>query len=180
MLSTPMATSASDGASIILGGGMKVNLPNLLTPELDGTVPGTLTASLDGQIVGTMSTDSNGAVSSVPLGWYTTAAYTTWDSGSVNNSNGKPFALYLLPAQPPETFAGAAYTEQGSAATQRYADLCIAAGLKPVSSGNGQSYLPRHESNRYTLPETGAPSRTGQSYLTSECTENHNAVPLGV
>ena len=74
MLSTPMATSASDGASIILGGGMKVNLPNLLTPELDGTVPGTLTASLDGQIVGTMSTDSNGAVSSVPLGWYTTAA----------------------------------------------------------------------------------------------------------
>jgi hypothetical protein len=55
---------------------------------------------------------------------------TFWDSGNVVNANGNTFSLYLLPAQPPGTFGDL------SAQPQRYVDLCAAAGLRPVVSGD--------------------------------------------
>ena len=146
-----IAATAFGGASVAIGGGASVYLPNRLVPVLDGSMPGTLTASVDGQTVGTLSTSGSGAVSSVPLGWYTTLepsltssspsppssggpALSTdpssfWDSGDVVNANGNAFSLYLLPAQPPNTF------RSGRSAVT-YRDLCAAAGLQPVGGGN--------------------------------------------
>ncbi len=60
-------------------------------------------------------------------------ATTFWDSGTVTNTNGNSFSLYLLPAQPPHAF------EDSAAGTRAYLDLCAQAGLKGVVSGSSNA-----------------------------------------
>ena len=126
--------AASGNASVTLGGGVRCYLPNKLVPVLSGSIPGTLNAMVDGQTVGNLST-SGATVSSVPLGWYD-ADPEMWDSGDIVNSNGNTFSLYLLPLQPPNAFVSATQTcADGVVSTdgaRTYADLCAAAGLRPI------------------------------------------------
>ena len=65
-----------------------------------------------------------------------------WDSGDVLNANGNTFSLYLLPAQPPGTFAPDSQGVDGSDRhpSERYADLCAAEGLRPITTGDSRWY----------------------------------------
>ena len=102
-------------------------------PAVSGALPGTLTAAAGGQSVGTMTRSADGATTSTGLGSLLGALQ--WESFPSVNADGKTFALFLLPAQPPGFFS---YDAVG---TQRYADLCGQAGLRTVTSGDPQ-YFP--------------------------------------
>jgi hypothetical protein len=58
----------------------------------------------------------------------------SWESGAVTNANGRTFTLYLLPPEPPNHFS---FDATGA---RRYADLCIEAGLRPVTGGAPQHF----------------------------------------
>jgi hypothetical protein len=60
--------------------------------------------------------------------WYS-ASVPGIDGNMMTNSNGNPFVLFLLPAQPPGSFAGAN-------GPQSYAQLCNDMGLRTVVSGD--------------------------------------------
>eukprot|EP01046_Picozoa_sp_COSAG06_P073633 COSAG06_NODE_22115_length_733_cov_1.550473_1_plen_202_part_00 len=89
-----------------------------------GALPGTVTAILGGQTVGTLTRASmDGPVTGTGgLDWQ------LWDSGDIINSAGKTFTLYLLPVEPPGTFA---WDASGARA---YADTCRRAGLRTVTT----------------------------------------------
>ena len=63
------------------------------------------------------------------------------------NGNGRTFVLYLLPAQPPNYFS------YNAAGAQKYAELCIAAGLRPVTHGAAER---DDGTGTWDIPDSGA------------------------
>ena len=91
-------------------------------------------------VAGTLTRHSDSSIEVTPSGMWP-----VWDSGDMtagdHNPSGRPFLLYLLPVQPPQYFTYGRGTQQGFAqGMQRYADLCSAFGMRPVTTpGNGRS-----------------------------------------
>ena len=67
----------------------------------------------------------------------------TWDSDAVTNANGKTFTLYLLPLQPANKFSNDA------AGAHVYADMCAAAGLRPITTGKSIYYPAQTDCDTY-------------------------------
>ena len=61
-----------------------------------------------------------------------------WSSGGSTTTHGKPFGLYLLPAEPVNYFNH--HRSDGNVdltGAQHYADACAAAGMHTVTTGEG-------------------------------------------
>ena len=72
----------------------------------------------------------------------------SWDSGAVTNANGRTFTLYLLPPQPPNTFANSG-VGGSDAGARLYADVCAAAGLRTITTGESSYYPSQTSCNTY-------------------------------
>ena len=113
-------------------------------PVVSGLLPGTLTAMLSQESVGDLTRSRDGAMTSTGLGALPWSL--EWNSGlNVPDTAGRPFKLFLLPAQRPGFFS---YDARG---TQRYSDLCASVGLRTVTSGH-PSYYPASTACLQTSP----------------------------
>ena len=138
-----------NAGTVSVQGSVTVTMVDGRVPVVTGSLPGTMSFSLDGQVIGTLSR-SQGGVTTIS-GDVTSLVWPEWDSGTITNAHAKTFTLFLLPMQAPNYFYNqASIDSQGStiydfSGTQKYADLCIAAGLRTVSYPkpySGQALVP--------------------------------------